>query len=50
MLEPNIGKSHMLIIPSVDINHVMNRMFGTFFFRHSNIGSSALVMGTAVLP
>lgn len=45
----HIGKSHMIIVPPVDVNHVVTQMFEVFF-RHSNIGSSALVTGTAVLP
>lgn len=28
MLEPSIGKSHVLIIPSEDINHVVARVLG----------------------
>lgn len=42
VLEANIDKSHMLIIPPGDVNHVKTRMFGIFHFRHSNIGSSDL--------
>lgn len=42
VLEASADKSHMLIIPPGDVNHVRTGMFGIFHFRHSNIGSSDL--------
>lgn len=42
VLEGSVDKSHMLITPPGDGNHVRTGMFGIFHFRHSNIGSSDL--------
>lgn len=42
VLESSAGKSHMLITPAGDGNHVRTGMFGIFHFRHSYIGSSDL--------